>query len=141
MTMAGTIYIRYTRTAVAGYNWTVQPGDTVEVTAGGNTVTTVVAELSMWADPAANTVSGRTSPGRNVNLWLWVPNPVNPCTRNYASKDTIADSGGNFSAVFPNFDSRAYAGASSYDANGNSTSTEVEAFYLAADFNTIWFGE
>ena len=56
-----------------GYNWSLLPGDVVEVTAHGVTVNTIVANLSAWVDPVANSVGGKTDAGRSVEIRLRQP--------------------------------------------------------------------
>ena len=65
---------RISHAPASGYNWGLMPGDVVEVTAHGVTVNTIVANLSAWVDPVANTVRGKTDAGRSVEITLYQPN-------------------------------------------------------------------
>jgi hypothetical protein len=106
-----------------GYNWTLQPGDVVEVTVAGNTVSTVVAAISASVDPNADSVTGQTDPGRStqVNLYAY---DSDPCMSTRYSQTATIDEGGHFSVDFSgqvDFDGRAYSTIYARDANGNST--------------------
>jgi len=124
----------------SGYNWSLRPGDVVEVTAHGNTVSTVIVDLRAWVDPVANTVAGRTAPGRSVEIWLEYPSG-DLCSWNVVSKTVGTDGSGNFTANFGDFDRKAYATVYARDANGNSTYyVGFYAYHIAASFghNTFW---
>lgn len=123
------------------YNWMLRPGDVVEVTAGGNTVSTVVAYLSAWADPATDTVAGRTDAGRSVNTQVYAYGS-DACATTWYSQTVGTDDGGNFSAAFGglvNFDRRAWGAAFVRDANGNSTYASFYAYRVYARFNSSNF--
>ncbi|HEY79979.1 MAG TPA: hypothetical protein G4O05_02715, partial [Caldilineae bacterium] len=120
-----------------GYTWSLRPGDVVEVTAHGNTVSTVVARLSVWVDPETDTVAGRTDPDRSVEVLLY-DKSSNPCAGNAYSKTVDPDGSGNFSADFTgqvNFDRKAYAAVYARDGNGNSTYAWFYAYRIAARFD------
>lgn len=126
----------------AGYDWRLKPGDVVEVTAGGNTVSTVVARLSAWVDPMVNTVAGRTDPSRAVEVRL-SDYSGDPCMSTSPSMTVPTDGGGNFAADFSSqadFDSRASASVYARDANGNSTYATFYAYRVASRFgsDSIW---
>ena len=124
-----------------GYNWTLRPGDVVEVTAGGNTVSTVVANLRAWVDPTANTVAGKTDPGRSVKVWI-SSYGSDPCSGDSYDQTVGTDGSGNFSANFSsqvNFDRRASGYVYARDANGNSTSASFHAYYISAGFDHAGF--
>lgn len=126
----------------SGYNWALRPGDVVEVTAHGNTVSTVVAPLSAWMDPVANVVAGKTDPGRSVEVLVVYPGS-DPCSGYGQSKTVGTDAGGNFSANFTgqvDFDRRAEAYVYARDANGNSTYYGFYAYRISASFNSSSFG-
>jgi len=124
-----------------GYNWTLRPGDVVEVTAGGNTVSTVVANLRAWVDPTANTVAGKTDPGRSAEVWVY-DYGSNPCSSRSYNQTVGTDGSGNFSANFSsqvNFDRRASGDIYARDANGNSTYTWLYAYRISAEFDQTGF--
>ena len=124
-----------------GYNWSLLPGDVVEVTAHGVTVSTVVANLSAWVDPVANTVVGKTDAGRSVEIVLYVPNS-DQCSWNTHSKTLTPDAGGNFSSDLSgmaDFDRRAEAGVHARDAKGNSTMYFFSAYRIGAEFDSNYF--
>lgn len=123
------------------YDWVLRPGDVVEVTAGGNTVRTVVADMRAWVDPATDVVSGRTDPGRTVEVWLYYPTS-DLCSWNVLSKTVGTDSSGNFTTGFSgqvNFNRHAQAGVYARDANGNSTYYWFNAYRISAYFNSSSF--
>jgi len=119
-----------------GYNWSLQPGDTVEVTVQDRTVSTVIADLRAWVDPETDTVSGRTDPGRSVGIRL-DDYDGNPCygTTHYQTVGT--DEWGNFTADFTDvdFDRKARATVHAYDASGNSTYYDgFYAYHISAGY-------
>jgi hypothetical protein len=123
----------------SGYNWSLRPGDVVEVTAHGNTVSTVIVDLRAWVDPVANTVAGRTAPGRSVEIWLEYPSS-DLCSWNVVSKTVGTDGSGNFTANFGDFDRKAYATVYARDANGNSTYYNYfYAYQISGYFNSSTF--
>ncbi|MBN1888292.1 MAG: hypothetical protein JW850_09890 [Thermoflexales bacterium] len=109
----------------AGYAWTLQPGDEVQVTAQGRTVETIVADLSAWVDPDAAAVVGRTDPNRSVEVWLYAGGSYScPQAAKVYSQTVSADGSGAFVADFSSqvdLDRRGYAAVYARDANGNST--------------------
>jgi hypothetical protein len=123
----------------SGYNWSLRPGDVVEVTAHGNTVSTVIVDMRAWVDPVANTVAGRTAPGRSVEINLWYPSS-DLCSWNVVTKTVSTDSNGNFTANFGDFDRQASAAIYARDANGNSTYYYFDAYRISGYFNspTFW---
>jgi len=123
----------------SGYNWSLRPGDVVEVTAAGRTVSTVIVDLRAWVDPDTNTVAGRTSPGRSVEIWLqYLGSDL--CSWNVVSRTVGTDGSGNFTANFVDFDRKAYATVYARDANGNSTYYNFSAYRISGYFNrsTFW---
>lgn len=125
----------------SGYTWSLQPGDVVEVSAGGRTVSTVVAYLVGWADPQTDRVSGRTDPGRTVEINLWYY-PDSPCSGYEVEKTLSADGNGNFTAdMGVDFDGWAGGIITARDANGNGTYRYFSAYYLEVDtrWNEIYF--
>lgn len=118
---------------ISGYTWTLQPGDMVEVTAGGRKVTTTVAPLVAWADPNTNQVSGKTEPGRTIKMYLWYY-PETPCSEERVESTVRADSSGNFaSPVGVDFDGLAYGYVVAQDSNGNGTTRNFYAYHLEVD--------
>jgi hypothetical protein len=125
----------------SGYNWTLRPGDVVEVTAQGNTVSTTVVALSAWIDPTTNTVTGKTNPGRTVRISISKPTS-DPCTWEGTEQSVTADANGNFTANFTgqmNFDRRASASINVLDANNNSTTASSHAYRIVAQFDNSSF--
>jgi len=124
----------------SGYNWSLRPGDVVEVTAHGNTVSTVIVDLRAWVDPDTNTVAGRTAPGRSVEIWLKYPGG-DLCSWNVVSKTVGTDSSGNFTANFGvDFNRTASAAVYARDANGNSTYyDDFRAYQIFGYFNSSTF--
>ena len=120
-----------------GYDWTLQPGDVIEVTAHNNTVSTVVAYLSAWVDPDANIVAGQTDMGRSIEVLL-SSYGSDPCFGITYTQTGDTDRYGNFSVDFTSqvdFDRRAYATVYARDDNGNSTYAWFAAYKIAAEFN------
>ena len=126
-----------------GYDWTLQSGDVVEVTAHGSTVSTVVANLSAWVDPGADTVTGITDPGRSIEMWLYAYSS-DPCRSTGYNQTASVDGSGNFSADFTSqvdFDRRAWSSIYTRDANGNSTNASFYAYRISGYFdNTSFYG-
>ncbi len=119
-----------------GYSWSVRPGDVVEVTANGKTVSTVVVHLSAWVDPDTDVVAGRTDPGRSVEVVVH-DFAHDPCSATAYTQTVSTDSAGNFSTDFTSqvdFDRRAYATVYARDANGNAT------YYSGFDAYRIYAG-
>jgi hypothetical protein len=119
------------------YDWIAQVGDVVEVTANGNTVTTVVAPLTAWADPATDTVSGETSPDRSVEPYVYNYS-TDPCDTTTYSLTVAAEADGSFAADFSSlvdFDHSASATVYAYDANGNDTHISINAYSIRAEFS------
>jgi hypothetical protein len=125
----------------SGYDWSLRPGDVVEVTAGGNTVSTVVAHLSAWVDPETDVVAGSTDPGRSVEVQL-LESGGDPCRVSGHSQTLNISSDGTFSTDFTgrvDFDRRAYALVYAEDSNGNSTYSAFSAYHIASDFGSTGF--
>jgi hypothetical protein len=123
-----------------GYTWTLRPGDRVEVTAHGSTVTTVVAQLSAWADPETNKVGGVTDAGRSVEIY--VLNTSDTCSYSEYVETVSASGSGDFLADFTaqvDFDGRAVAIVYARDANGNSTVWWFQASHVSAGFDDSYF--
>jgi hypothetical protein len=124
--------------STSGYSWTLKPGDVVEVTANGKTVSTIVANLSAWVDPVANTVAGKTDPGRAIEVVLNVfSNSECSDPKLYTQNASVAGNG-NFSANMGgqvDFNRRTSAYIYARDANGNSTSAWYFAYRIVASLN------
>jgi hypothetical protein len=115
----------------SGYDWTLRPGDEVEVAVGDRAVRTVVAYVQAWADPQSDTVAGRTDPGRAVEAALRIPD-ASLCSWTPVTRTGAVDGAGNFSIRFPDFDGQAQGFVYARDGNGNSTFVAVQAFHLEA---------
>jgi hypothetical protein len=121
-----------------GYDWSLRPGDVVEVTAHGSTVSTVVAHLSAWVDPVANTVAGQTDPGRSALAQVY-DSSGDLCNGTIYNQTGSVDGSGSFSIDFSgqvDFDRLASATVYARDANGNSTYADFYAYRIAAEFNS-----
>lgn len=119
-------------------DWRLRPGDVVEVTAGGQTARTVVADLRAWIDPVANTVAGRTAPGRSVQVAL-THYQTAPCGGTLLTTTVGTDPGGNFTATFSvDFDGRAWARVHALDSNGNSTYYYFYAYRIGTSLNSLY---
>jgi hypothetical protein len=124
-------------------SWVAIPGDVVEITAGGATVSTVVANLTAWADPQTNIVSGATDANRTVKVDM-LTFATTACWED--PQHTILSqkaSTGKFTIDFSkkaDFNRRAWALVYSQDANGNSTYVEADAFYLSIYMELTAFG-
>jgi hypothetical protein len=124
----------------SGYDWTLLPGDVVEVTAHGSTVSTVVAPLTYGADPLSNIVAGKTEAGRQVEVHLW---SNDGCSGMPYNLTVGTDPAGNFAANFTatadflrNTSTTTYA----RDANGNSTYGYMNAYGLWYDIQDGYAG-
>ncbi|MBN2394448.1 MAG: hypothetical protein JXR84_27185 [Anaerolineae bacterium] len=129
------VYSNWQSCPVEGYDFGLYPGDVVEVTANGNMVNTVVANLSGWVNPDTNVVAGTTDVGRTVDVQLY---DYPGCTSNHYQRSPGVDASGNFTADFTSlvdFDRRAYAYIYALDSNGNSTYTYFYAFRLYGYFD------
>ena len=115
----------------SGYDWTLRPGDEVEVAVGDRAVRTVVAYVQAWANPQTNRVAGRTDPGRTIEAVLRIPD-ASLCNWVPVTRTGAVDGMGNFSISFPDFDGQAWGSVYARDGNGNSTFVGVTAFRLAA---------
>ena len=101
-------YPEWNRCPDGGYSWSLFPGDVVEVTVDGRTVRTTVANLTAWADPQSNQVSGKTDPGRSVKVSLFYF-PSSPCDQTEVVTNGSTDSSGNFAInMGVDFDGQSY---------------------------------
>lgn len=129
-------YPSYHSCPSSGYDWVPHTGDTVEVSAAGNTASTVVAPISVWADPVADVVAGVTAPGRSVLVEAHYP-AGSPCQWASSSVTVGTDAGGSFSASFvgtADLDRSSWAYAYARDPNGNSTYLFAYAYSLHTNF-------
>ncbi len=134
-------YPTWQQCPTSGYTWTLQPGDVVEVTAKGNTVSTVVVDVSAWVDPDANLVTGLTAPGRSVQVSLYAPGE-DPCYGRGYTEAAGTDTSGGFSADFTDqvdFDRSASATVYARDDDGNSTYAWFYAYRISAYFDDDYF--
>jgi hypothetical protein len=125
-----------------GYSWTLRPGDVVEVSANGKTVSSVVASLSAWIDPIANTVAGRTDPQRTIEVSLYIPS-INECSdHQFYHQNSSVTENGFFSVNMGeqvDFDRRSSAYINARDANGNTTFAWFSAHRISAALNQANF--
>lgn len=134
------LYPSYQTCPSQGYNWTIKAGDIVEVTANGNTASTVVVDISASVDPVTNVVAGTTASDRLVEIEVG-KYQEDLCYGNYFSQ-LVGTNGGNFSADFTNqvdFDRMSWAYIYAWDANGNGTYTNFYAYRISSYFNTSTF--
>lgn len=115
-----------------GYSWTVQVGDVIEVTSGGQSSRTTVQFLRAWADPSTDTVAGTTAPNQQVRIQLDRPDAGTPITRM-----VFSNSGGSFAANFSDFNRRARAHVAVVDGAGNETFVRIDAFRLGVQ-QELW---
>lgn len=117
-----------------GYSWVLQPGDVVEVTANGNTVSTVVSHLEAWGDPTTNQLAGLVDPNRLVDIdFYWDPDP---CDSSWYSATATADGYGNFwmdLSSLVDFDARASLYVNARDTNGNGTYGWYDVYQISID--------
>jgi hypothetical protein len=126
---------------VSGYNWVPHVGDRVQVTAAGNTVSTTVVPISLWADPGTDTVAGVTAAGRTVEVWVYYPY-TGLCSWQSAAQMTTSGLDGAFTASFAgsaDFAGNASANAYVRDGNGNSTYSGTSAYSVRSQFNDEYF--
>jgi len=123
-------YPEWNRCPDGGYSWSLFPGDVVELTVDGRTVRTTVANLTAWADPQSNQVSGKTDPGRSVKVSLFYF-PSSPCDQTEVVTNGSTDTSGNFAInMGVDFDGRSYGFVYALDSNGNATVKFIRAFAL-----------
>ena len=119
-----------------GYDWMLLPGDVVEVTANGNTISSVVSLMDIWMDPGSNVVGGRVEAGRTVETWVYWDQ--DSCYSDSYSMTVGTDAWGYFSADYDSlpldFDGRAWGYVHAIDANGNYTYQYLEPFHLAYSY-------
>jgi hypothetical protein len=123
------------------YNWTLKPGDVAEVTANEKTARTIVANLSAWVDPNANSVTGKTDPGRSVNVQLYMPSS-NSCSGQWFEQDLGMRGDGTFSTNMSSqadFNRRAAAYVYAKDTNANATYAWFYAYQISAALNSSSF--
>ncbi|MCP4285986.1 MAG: hypothetical protein GY792_16280, partial [Gammaproteobacteria bacterium] len=117
-----------------GYFWYPEPGDTVEVTVSGNTVSMSVATIAAFADPETDIVSGSTVPNRMVEVYANTTLADCDYTGNLAS--TTSNGSGAFSAHIPEgFDRSVSVSVWVYDANGNSIYTYTYPPRIELDYD------
>jgi hypothetical protein len=128
--------------STSGYSWTLRPGDVVEVTANGKTVSTVVANLSAWVDPVANTVAGMTDPGRSIEVALQLMSNSDCSDPKLYTQNASAAGNGHFSVNMGgqvDFNRRASAYVHARDANGNSTFAWYSAYRISTSLHSRHF--
>lgn len=106
--------------ACLGYEWIPKPGDRVRVTAAGNTVSTVVVDISAFPNPNTDTVTGNTAPNRTVEIWA--DSTRTDCDYTSFGGETTSDGNGDISETFNSgFDRSVSVAVLVYDANDNYT--------------------
>lgn len=116
-----------------GYEWVLQGGDVVEVTAAGHTVSTTIVPLNVWMDPFSNTVAGTTAPGREV-LVTAAQAQADRCSPLQVEKLATSAPDGSFTTDWNgrlDFDHSASSTVCSRDPSGNGACLYTEAFHIA----------
>lgn len=116
------------------YQWALQLGDVVEITAAGRTVSTVVTALSAWMDPIADVVAGSTGAGRSVEIVASQSEAQDRCSSSTHSQTVSSEADGSFSASWGgqvNFDHSAMSRICARDAVGNGPCAMIPAFHLS----------
>jgi hypothetical protein len=119
--------------------WELHDGDTVEVSAHGSTVSTVIVPLKGWVDPVANKVGGVTSPGKTVKIELSTATGNDPCNFSTNTQTVTSNASGVYEKTYPDFNRMAYATLSVADANGNTTYMNTDAFSIYTAIGTNFF--
>lgn len=138
---AAGIYSVYPPSTGCGFAWRLAAGDTVAVTSGGRTASTMVANVTAWVDPFNETVAGVTAAGRQVAVHLWRHGSA-PCTPQTHIAQATASAGGSFNVSFAgaaNVDGRDYAIVYARDSGGNATFADVNAMSIRAQFGSQFF--
>jgi hypothetical protein len=120
-----------------GYDWLLQEGDVVEVTANGNTVSMVVSHLEANVDPFTHMVTGQVDANLQVKVELWW-SATDFCDYDDFDVTVNADASGFFSADYTSlaaFDGRAWTDIYALDSNGNSTIGYYDAYNIANSFS------
>jgi len=112
-------------------DWDLYDGDTVEVTAHGSTVSTVVTPLDAWLNPTANNINGVTAASRQVKIELDTY-ASDPCVAAVNTSTVTSNTAGVFSKGYSDFNRRAIAIVWVLDANGNSTYANIRAYHIEA---------
>jgi len=126
-----------------GYNWALQAGDVVEITAAGKTTSTTVLKLNFWVDPFNNQVAGITAPGKPIEIRLYARQD-NFCSYTGHVKNTTSDGTGNFNIDFSDqidFNSASDAVVSITGDNGHIISSYQSAYgiQVSTRFDDISF--
>lgn len=114
--------------------WVIGPGDVVEVTAAGNTSSTVVAPISASVDPNTDTITGHTIPNRSIEL---VIDPTDSDCDDEPQFKTISsdDNGGYNSPLIGGFDRSGWVVVIVLDANGNDTQSYFWPPHIVIDYD------
>ena len=130
----------------SGYVWYVQPGDVIEITAGGESARMTVAPLVVSFDAVANMVEGQTAPNRAIMVEVSFPEDAGgDCDWNWeVGGEPTSNAEGRFSQdlsqIGYDLNRRSYAYVYVYDENRNTTYTYVDAFGLRIElgYNGLW---
>ncbi len=127
--IAGTYSVRpAVRACDLAYEWRIQPGDVVEVTANGVTVQTTAVTIEATADPTANTVAGTTAPGRSLRVDV----------TGLPAATVTPNSAGGFSVVPGDFNRRARVTIMASDTNQNGTYALFQPHRLSASLTSAY---
>ncbi len=123
-----------------GFDWTLRPGDIVEVTAHNNTVRTRVTYLLAWANPDTNRVEGYSQTGHKVEVTAIQPKD-NSCDSTQFTLEKSVEQNGSFNIDFHgvvDFDRRAMFDIIAKDNSGNGTTIFIFPFQVSIfDFNSL----
>ena len=116
-----------------GFAWSLWPGETVEVTAAGRTVRTMVADVRAVPRPENNTVTGTTAPHRTVQATA--DQTATDCGGNSAETATATSGAdGDFTITLDHgFDRSVKVTVRVFDANQNSTTTSWHSPRIVLD--------
>ena len=114
-------------------------GDNVRITAGGQTYSTTIHELTnIIVDPDNNIVDGKTGAGLVVEITLQEPSSGTACndpSLHTFTKQVNTAADGRFQATFEDFGGRAVAILRVRDGQGSSINT-IEAWKKTIDYDT-----
>lgn len=129
-----------------GYTWYLQPGDVIEINAGGESAQMTVAPLVTSFDAMGLLVGGQTAPDRSILIEVYFPEDAGAdCVWNWeVGGEPTSGADGRFSQdlsqIGYDLDRRSYALIYVYDENRNTTYTYVDAFSLSTEsgYNGVW---
>ena len=129
-----------------GYVWYLQPGDVIEINAGGESAQMTVAPLVTSFDAMGLLVEGQTAPDRSILTEVYFPEDAGAdCVWNWeVGGESTSGADGRFSQDLSQIgfalDRRSYAFIYVFDENRNATYTYVNAFSIQIEtgYNGLW---